>query len=110
MNLVSSSSTDFLELELNLVPFKKELSQPCLFAICESQRINLPSAIHFSKCGRCNTDLLNPEHALDERVDDLLAREHELRRGLRVLLRGVLLVLSRPKQLQGKWVQIEMGE
>jgi len=24
----SSSSTDFLELELNLVPFKKELSQP----------------------------------------------------------------------------------
>ena len=27
--LSSSSSTDFLELELNLVPFKKELSQPC---------------------------------------------------------------------------------
>ena len=28
--LSSSSSTDFLELELNLVPIKKELSQPCL--------------------------------------------------------------------------------
>ena len=33
MSLSSSSSTDFLELELNLVPFKKELSQPFVSSI-----------------------------------------------------------------------------
>ena len=53
-------------------------------------------------CVKHNTDLLDAEHALDERVDNLLAGEDELRRGLSVLLGGVLLVLARPEQLQEK--------
>ena len=68
-------------------------------------------AFELSHYNGANTDLLYPEDALDEGVDDLLAGEDELRRRLRVLLRRVLLVLARPEQLHIRIrIDLAMGQ